>query len=153
MRCCGLPVSGFCETLCFINACVRHCVSIYFFVIIIFFSLCLCLTFLCVCRCARELQMLGEYLSMLSAVTTAALLSGVHRSQPCLFYRNSLRFNSCDSIHPTIQRTVGAQCEHLRRSDDILPTSQSLTVQETSTPDRSLFPVCSLFLFLYLFDR
>lgn len=83
--------------------------------------------------------MSAEYLCIYSAGTTQVWLSGVDRRprfwlQPCLFSRYPSRFTA-ESGYPTLPRTVGAQCEHHRRSDDILPTSQSLTVPDTPASD------------------
>lgn len=36
---------------------------------------------------------------------------------------------------PAVQSTRGVQCEHHRRSDDTVPTSQWLTEPETPSPD------------------
>lgn len=90
-----------------------------------------------------------------------SLLSGVDRSllSWLLVLQKSLKIYSCESGCPRLRRTVGAQCKHHRRSDDILPTSQLLTVPETSAQDSAEIDhsfLCSLspspFLFLYLFD-
>lgn len=108
--------------------------------------------------------MLREYLCIYSADTTHVFVVKCGQEPPLLaaallVHQKSPKIYSCGSGYPTLPRTVGAQCERCRRSDDILPTSQPLTVPETSTSDcaeidhsflRSLSP--SPFLFLYLFD-
>lgn len=92
-----------------------------------------------------------------------SLLSGVDGSLPLpattllVFSTNPFKIYCCGSGCPALLRTVGAQCEHHRTSDDILPASQTPAVPETSTCaeiDGSFLRSLSAspFLFLYLFD-
>lgn len=143
-----------------------HCVSIIVLTSAsLCFLLCLCVTlFVCTNLCLGNVDVEVNTCAYTQQKQHKSLLSGVDRRPPLwasdvLVLQISLKIYSCESGYPTLLRTVGAQCEHSRRSDDILPTSQSLTVPETSTSDcaeidRSF--LCSLspspFLFLYLFD-
>lgn len=155
--------------LCFIKAGDWHCVSIIFFgwatrlsVFLFSFFLCLCLVlFVCMCffcLClwnANVMWIPVRFVSRNSTGLCCQVWTGASPLGPVC----SLKIYSCGSGYPTLPRTVGAQCERHRRSDDILPTSQSLTLPETSTSDRMEIDhsfLCSLspspFLFLYLFD-
>lgn len=170
MRHCGLlPVTD----LIYINV-VRQCVikagdsGILWRYVRFMRRISLCLTlfvllfFVCVHAC-KLMQMLctcayTQYKQRMS------LLSGVDRSllswlQPFFLLHKSLKIYSCESGYPILLRTLGAQWKRHWRSDDSLPTSQSLAAPETSTSDyaeidRSFLPSFSpsLFLFLYLFD-
>lgn len=97
-----------------------------------------------------------QHRSLLSGVAGSLLLPA---TTLLVFSNNPFKIYCCGSGCPAPLRTVGAQCEHHRTSDDILPASQTPTVPETSTSScaeidgsflRSLHALP--FLFLYLFD-
>lgn len=144
--------------LCFIKAGDWHCVSlsVFLFFPCVFASFYLSACVFCLCLWNANVMWIPvRIVSRNSTGLCCQVWTGASPLGPVC----SLKIYSCGSGYPTLPRTVGAQCEHYRRSDDILPTSQSLTLPETSTSDRTEIdhsflcsPSPSSFLFLYLFD-